>query len=687
MAGQLDLVTNVNYATPGSSAGWFRVSEKLSGTYSFSDLWNALFNATSFSSSNNGRKDNVFTTLNYVCTAGCDYNGGIAHWTSNLRSVLHIVLESSDNIAIYHNNVEGKHVDIKMYFVRSTDNFKVYFYHFNKVMPAINDTATHKLISDTCFEDLWLLESPCDRIYSRGSVPGTVYIESQIIEDSPCTDLRSSTITQTVKLTFYNYDTSVSCDINFGLTSTSQTLSIYDYLSNDDYYRLLMMFTDKTSINNVRCSLRFIGGSVRGNCTIALKCVVHGMSLGMDTLGTVPVWKYDSIEPITKDIFSFDFVPCNDFPNAMHQGNLMSFIDGLNFDDRYCLWIDTFRMVVSPVSALSNYCCDDVVPSDDDTISIEPITNELYFGFGSGGGDDVNIQCICDNLATINNTLVAFKESNSSALASIDEAIQNISIEGGTSSCICDNLENIADGVIAIKEAIDDKELSVVNNNNVQPPVNNISVQPPINNISLPTTQLEDIATNTRALNCVCSSLQNLEVIEQGTKESIDGVKFNLQCGKDDNISCILDNVNSNVSNIANSLVCGNDGIACVLKGKEISVDVDLNTADITNGLDTITEKLDDINSSVHDGLFNSDDESNLQNISKSLNTSDDESKSLADVLTDSLNTSDDESKSLADVINDKEMGTNIDVEVSPADDVNINRVYYTNQRNGETNI
>ena len=482
-----------------------------------------------------------------------------------------------------------------------------------------------------------------------------------------CEDLRTSFPPHTLRFTITNGELSVTKDLDCYCTASDNVFpfdsSVFTNQEVKDIFTMFMQYGAK----RVRCAARFISGNVRSNCSVKLNVSVTGFRCYCDIIGPYFGIGSEELTPTIKQCFDASFVECFDKPISYTE-NLSTYCEGLvNTGDGWCIFLDPQNITVSNLECETDVCCDDASESEIDEIETPQI--ETLGGFISGGGgSDVDISCICDGLTSLNQMLATKLDNLVDGQAVIADAISEMQVEVDN-TCVCDNLENISDGVIAIKEAIDDKNLSVVNNNTVQPPVNNISVQPPVNNISLPTTQLENIATNTRALNCVCASLQNLEVIEQGTKESIDGVKFNLQCGKDDNISCILNNVNSNLSNIAESLVCGNDGIACILQGKDLSVDVDLNTADISNGLEAITQKLDDIDNSVHDGLINSDDESNLEIISQSLNTSDDEPISLADV------------------IKNKDMGTNIDVEVSPADDVNINRVYYTNQRNGETSI
>lgn len=658
-------------------------------------------NANSFNSE-------MYTILSEFNNGGCA--GGILHNGFEIKPVFELGSINGESITqeTWNNQVLNKHFKVDFYELLPSGQAGIPLKYctfdcvFGSTIPNLynqplmplenySETACNIVDYDARREHWEDNSIDYNQLYTLQS-----FVNGQIYTETDCTDKRTSTDAQQIRFIVSDglqnvSDFTISLNISDGST---QEFGINTYMNDTAYNTFINMY----NLNqNVFARCMFVGGNIRPSCTVRLVAKVYGESLGVGTSLTPPYVDLD-FNPLLGtdvDILRAQFDPCNDKPVRI-QEDLTAFINGLKANVPtigFSLYqVIPYKVIVSGLTdRLVDYCCDDSTQIDDDSIEytsfIEPIL-QGYGGTGSGGGDDVDLTCICEGLTRLNNSLIAFKEANQGALASIDEAIQNISIEGGgSSSCICDNLENISDGVIAIKEAIDDKNLSVVNNNTVQPPVNNISVQPPINNISLPTTELENIANNTRALNCVCSSLQNLEVIEQGTKESIDGVKNNLQCTKDDNIACIVSDIDSNINNIANSLVCGSDSIACVLQSKNISVDVDLNSTDVTNGLESIAEKLDDINTNVHDGLINSDDESNLQNISESLNTSDDESKSLADVLSDSLNTSDDESKSLADVVKDKEMGTNIDVEVSPADDVNINRVYYTNQRNGDTNI
>ena len=479
------------------------------------------------------------------------------------------------------------------------------------------------------------------------------------VEPEPCVDVRNSADIQSLHLVVSDGQNNVTTtDITFKLSDgANQELALRTYM-NDSVYNYFNNIYNQNQ--GVMARIMFNGGVCRSACTVRIVAKVYGQAVSVEPSLMPPYVTLDNdiLAGHDVDILRATFEECNDKPVRIEE-DLVAYLDGLKSQNFFSVGFSIYqvvpyKIVITGCEALTEWCCDDVTPIENDSIEYEGYDKPLIEGYGSGsggGGSDVDISCICNGLTSLNQMLATKLDNLVDGQAVIADAISEMQVEVDN-TCVCDNLESISDNLEAIKESIDDKNLSVVNNNtvqppvnnvSVQPPVNNVSVQPPVNNISLPTTQLENIATNTRALNCVCASLENLEVIQQGTKESIDGVKSNLQCG--------------------------NDGIACVLQSKNMSVDVDLNSSDITNGLEAITEKLDDINNNVHDGLINSDDESNLENISESLNTSDDEPKSLADVL------------------KDKEMGTNIDVEVSPADDVNINRVYYTNQRNGETNI
>jgi hypothetical protein len=502
-----------------------------------------------------------------------------------------------------------------------------------------------------------------------GCVGGVGTFVYQCECDEPeCTDKRTSTDEQQLRIIVSDGSQNVSdFTINFNISGGStQEFGINTYMNDSAYNAFINLW----NLNqNVMARCMFVGGVIRPACTVRLVAKVYGESLGVGTSSTPPYVDLD-FNPLLGtdvDVLRAQFEPCNDKPVRIEE-DLIAFINGLKANVPvvgFSLYqVIPYKVVISGLSGmLSDYCCDSSLPIDDDSLEyssfIEPIL-QGYGGTGSEGGDSVDISCICSNLSLINDTLSAFRSDNKNALDAINGTLSQLNIDVDN-ECVCDNLESIKGSLDNIKTSIDDKELSVVNNNVVQPPVNNVSVQPPVNNVSVqppvnnvtvqspvnnvtvPSTELENIANNTRALNCVCASLQNLEILGQGTIDSITSVKSNLECG--------------------------NNNIACILESKTLSVDVDVDNTQVSNGLQDISDKLSTLNENVHDSMFNSDDESNLENISKSLNTSDEEPKTLADV------------------IKDKEMGTNIDVEVSPADDVNINRVYYTNQRNGDTNI
>lgn len=465
---------------------------------------------------------------------------------------------------------------------------------------------------------------------------------------SECVDERTSTDSQQIRFIVSDGNQNVS-DFTITLNisdGSTQEFGIKTYM-NDTLYN---SFINLYNLNqNVIARCMFVSGNVRPSCTVRLVAKVYGESLGVGTSATPPYVDLD-FNPLLGtdvDVLRAQFEPCNDKPIRI-QEDLTAFINGLKANVPtvgFSLYqVIPYKVIVSGLTeSLVDYCCDDSTPIDDDSIEytsfIEPIL-QGYGGSGSGGGDNVDLTCVCNALTDINNSLIAFKNANQTALEGITDTLSDLNIDIDN-QCVCDNLEDVVEGLGAIKDSIDYKELRVTNT--INPPVNNVSVSSPVNNVSVtvPTTELNTIANRLNPLQSIDGTLANLELIQ-------DNIEEHLKCNKE------------------------GEGIACILANKTFSANVTVDNSGIENKLsdiDDTLQSLDDINTNLHDGLINSNDESNLENISQSLNTSDDEAKSLADV------------------INDKDMGANIDVEVSPADDVNVNRVYYTNQRNGDTNL
>lgn len=463
--------------------------------------------------------------------------------------------------------------------------------------------------------------------------------------DTPsCDDSRTSDDTQTLHFVISDgVSNAQTFDVSFNLSDgANQEIGLLSPVLSDSAFNALLNVWNSQTGCTARC--QFISGTVRSSCRVKLVCKVYGQSCQVSPSLVPPfvqlqLSEYGGVNAIDRNLLIADFDPCQDTA-VSYSEDVTSYIQGLQQNEDFSvgfsfIQVVPYKVVIENCTALTDYCCDDdeSVPADDE--SLGGYTKPLIQGYGGGsssggGGGDVDITCICTALSNINDTLSAFASANETALSGINDTLLNMNIELDN-ECICNNLENVVDGLGAIKDSIDDKELSVINSPNInvapcQPIVTN-----PVNNITVTpsTAQITNPVTVQPCSPIVTNPVNNITV----TPSTAD-VNVNID---NSGIESALSNINSNLSGQNDSLMCDDKGLACILK--------------------------------------------------EALNTSDLVSESVTDVIKNALNTSDNESEGLTDVIKNKDFGSNIDVEVSPADDVNINRVYYTNQRNGDTNL
>ena len=648
MASSLQLPPNPNYMDAGGSFGaWLTPSSQPT---LYSDFFNQLANGNiDFATTlNRDRKQGLLTNLNGVCSGGCEGNAGISSWTRGLKNC---AVFQIDNAALtdWNTNIAGKTLSIKLSAVFEGVTDRIPVYYFKKIMPEISSGGSLylKLESDTCISDLWV-NNECTLIPTTNQYTKfyTIFVDEVSLvgnQPSDCDDLRTSDDTQTLHFVISDGVSNVQTfDVSFNLSDgANQEIGLLSPVLSDSAFNALLNVWNSQTGCTARC--QFTGGTVRSSCTVKLVCKVYGQSCKVAPSLLPPfvqldLSEYGGVSAIDRNLLVANFDPCQDTAISYSE-DVTSFIEGLKQDEDFTvgfsfIQVVPYKVVIENCTALNDYCCDDddSVPADDESLGgyTKPLIQGYGGGSSSGGGDNVDITCICTALSNINTTLSAFASANEAALGDINSTLSNLNIDYDN-ECICNNLENVVDGLSAIKDSIDDKELSVTNSPtiNVAPcqpivtnPVNNITVTPSTAQITNPVTvqPCQPIVTN---------PVNNITV----TPSTAD-VNVNID---NSGIESALSNINSNLSGQNDSLTCDDKGLACILK--------------------------------------------------EALNTSDLVSESVSDVIKNALNTSDNESEGLTDVIKNKDFGSNIDVEVSPADDVNINRVYYTNQRNGDTNL
>lgn len=682
----LSFIATQNEDRPVSSASWINIS----GT-SLSSIITTILNTYNSLSIGNNIKQTYSYYLKLINNNQTCVNQGDGQ-NYNYHSVLRFSNLTSADIAYYNSDLAGKRFTCKLYTTIPNSNggagagYILPIYYFDEILPSNNNSETaFSIVTSKC---LWELLEPyyiSELTFNNSSMGSTVYangchaiipegigrygeicVSETLPPEDECIDSRTSENVQTLHFVISDgVSNAQTFDVNFNLSDGSnQEIGLLSPVLSDSAFNALLNVWNSQTGCQARC--QFTGGVVRSSCRVKLVCKVYGQSCKVSPSLVPPfvqlnLSEYGGINAIDRNLLIADFDPCQDTA-VSYSEDVTSYIQGLQQSEDFTvgfsfIQVVPYKVVIENCTALTDYCCDDneSVPADDETLG--GYTKPLIQGYGGGssgggGGDVVDISCICTALSNINDTLSAFASANETALSGINDTLSALNIDIDN-ECICDNLENVVDGLGAIKDSIDDKQLSVTNNNTVQPPVNNVVVQPPVNNVSVnppvnnvsvsvPTTELASISTNLSSIDdkLHCNN-KNIACIIQdkhlSDKSDSIGIDFSSLSVDTSGIQDSLSDVANAVSNSSDSLVCDDKGIACIL--------------------------------------------------SEALNTSGLVSESITDVLKNSLNTSDDESESISDVIKNKEMGTNIDVEVSPADDVNINRVYYTNQRNGDTNL
>lgn len=596
MAFQLNFCTNINYAeAPGSSASWIRCLANDTNPGRVTNILNELLNGIYTPSYNNnisqGWRVAFPENVRGIGIGGCDYNNGIAHWIPNLRSCLYAVFSTQAEREEF-NTVLANHTLVIKIVGKANIGGVLYpypFYYFKKQIPEATTTSL-TLISDVCLSDFTDLQSI---IYSAQNSnvldSSNCTLTFEIEAPSECKDLRSSLVTSEFLITLngrniemeqesVHYRLLIQPDSQHasGTISLSSTDGIYSSFHKYDGASVRML-------DDVCCH-----GAGYVEIYGDVEIVGWGISEVADVL--IPVPRSLSRQNVLLLRANF-YDECCCYATG-YSDEITDLIN--NFMEGYSSY-DSKTEILSAITPksikwsgferLTDFCCDD---SDCTQINDYEYRIEIPES-SSGGGDSVDITCICDNLSLINSTLSAFRTDNKNALGSINSTLSQLNIDFDN-ACICDNLEGIKGSIDDVKEAIDNKELSVNNDITVQPctpivtnPVNNVTVQP-----SNPTINVQPCSP------VVTNPVNNITVQPSNPTITVEPCTPTIQ-----------NNVQTDVQDIVDKM----------------------------------------------DELFKSDD------------------------------------KTITDIIKDKEMGSNIDVEVSPADDVNINRVYYTNQRNGDTNI
>ncbi|MEM0173445.1 MAG: hypothetical protein QXI16_02945 [Sulfolobaceae archaeon] len=663
----------------GYSSGWMTFNPTVVGIDNLVPFLTELKNGKSITL-NNTQKNTWGSIVDLNCQySDCDTIP--SGFTGTLRQLLSFTGISSNDVTYWNTNLAGNTLEIllRISVRKSNIDYSIPVFYFKKTLPTLGtgSSINIEMVSDVCLNDVLTLDNSCtcgnfsasnviNSAVSTVGENGTIQTGFfKITENTPpepdCNDSRSSDDTQTLHFVISDgVSNAQTFDVSFNLSDgANQEIGLLSSVLSDSAFNALLNVWNSQTGCTARC--QFTSGTVRSSCTVKLVCKVYGQSLKVSPSLLPPfvqlnLSEYGGINAIDRNLLIANFDPCQDTA-VSYSEDVTSYVQGLQQNEDFTVGFSfvqvvPYKVVIENCTALTDYCCDDdeSVPADDESLGgyTKPLIQGYGGGSSGGGGGDVDITCICTALSNINTTLSAFASANEAALGDINSTLSNMNIDIDN-QCICDNLEDVVDGLGAIKDSIDDKELSVTNSPviNVAPcqpivtnPVNNITVTPSTAQITNPVTvqPCQPIVTN---------PVNNITV----TPSTAD-VNVNID---NSGIESALSDINSNLSAQSDGLICNDKGLACIIKEA-------LNTSGVVS--DSITDV-----------------------IKEALNTTGEESDSITDVIKEALNTTGEESESIADVIKNKDMGTNIDVEVSPADDVNINRVYYTNQRNGDTHI
>jgi hypothetical protein len=508
---------------------------------------------------------------------------------------------------------------------------------------------------------------PCNNSFSNFAVAREVRSISFVpFDDMPyqsieppveCLDSRTSSNTQTLHFVISDTESNVSnLDINFDLSDGSnQEFAIKTYMNDTLYNSLINLYNLNHSVT-ARCM--FTGGVIRSACDVRLVAKVYGESLSVEPSLTPPYvgLDFDVNMGIDVDVLRCHFEPCSDKPTRI-QEDIVSYINGLQTNNTFSVGfglyqVIPYKVVITGCEALTDYCCDEAEPSDNDLISygsyIEPILRGYGGQGGASGGDSVDISCICDALDTLNSNLV-------SKLEAIKDSIEDINIDV-SSGDIVTAINGISNSVDGVSDTLEDylpsntcicDNLAALNNNVSALHGNN--------------SELADIASKLNQLQNISSNINNTTV-ELGNIES------DLKCNQE-SLACIVknkrldgnyDSVSVDTTPLNNvlefALNCDkNEGIACILKNKNLSV----NTDSIDIDLSGIEDKLEDIKDTLSD--------------------TNDTLSDTNDTLSDALNVTkieggEEVTNSITEVIDSKNTDVNVETIVEPSDTTYIRR-------------
>lgn len=468
-----------------------------------------------------------------------------------------------------------------------------------------------------------------------------------------CEDLRTSESTQGVYITANWKDiigNQFSEDYTLLFQPDSQHTSGSISMSSSNFKGLM-------GLAGVSC--RFNRGIVRDSGYIKINGHITANKYTVDMLGNtlVPVFN-----DVTENfIIQFSFEACCDYPSVISE----TYSDALAALD-----IDSAELVMAQVdfdtiewngfSLLTDYCCDDV---DCDGVEFEGDDEPIYKGIG-GGGDTVDITCICDNLALINTTLANKFDGLNGKMDSLIETIEDKELTVELDDCICDNLESISDKLDSlddIKDSIDNKVIPVTDVSSVanaitnkQIPITDVSgITTAINNKQIPVTDVSGITT---AINNKQIPVTNVSGIESAiTNKQIPVTDVS-------GLNTSLGNIDNSLGQIDNSIAGGTASI-----GSSID-DLDISLGGISTSLGGIDTSIDGVGTAISNQSFSVD------TTGLTCTDSQGNEEGLACILKNALNNRD--NKGLADVIDDKDVTSYVDVAVEPYDMVNIRRAF-----------
>lgn len=378
--------------------------------------------------------NNNFKDRHFICTFGADYcEGSIFNHTGFINYDVvfgeTMVITASQTISTLATN--------------SSIWYNCNIYNPNLLNSILNNNLYNCILTNYSFWNLSISDLSGD-------------------DDEDCRDFRYGCIDNTLRITIINaleqvfvFDLPLACNSDGALRSFNlsdyQNLSLSSHGISGLFNSIIMGNTP------VRVAYKLLDNTcVYGDGIVSIKGILQGQTYSPEEVsGRLGI----KIDDVLGDciIGQASFVTCCNYPDS-YSSNISEVLEEITSDvDGSMFMLKIGDVEVTGFECLESFCCDD---SDCPLEEEQEITIPPLIPGSGGGGVNVDISCICDNLLLL-------KSGLENKLDGIKNSIDNLSIDLEVPDCICDNLEGI-------KEAIEDKELEVT----VEPP--NVNVNPQI---------------------------------------------------------------------------------------------------------------------------------------------------------------------------------------------------------------